>query len=389
MKRIWQIVIIIAILTTGFFSAYILLKTKPKAIKKSLQTYHTPVNVLSLKKTNHTPKIDADGIVRPAQKINLQAQISGKVLWKNPNFALGNEVKKEEILAKIEATEYRLRLEREKGNLQSAHLKLKIEQAQQEVARRDFENYPEALKSGAKDIALRKPHLKEAQALVKAAQSAVELAQLNLERTNIKAPFNAIIKEDFVQPGSLISPSTPIATLIGTDAFWVMLSIPIHQLPFINLPTKQRDGAEVAIVQQLSTGESIAKTGKIIKLLGELDTLGHMAQAIVEIKNPLLTQSNGGISSVPIFIGAQINAEIYGKPLSNIFLIPQAAFYKDHVWIVQNDRLKKIALKPLWQDKEYIYVKRGVKNGTKLVINRLAAPTQDLPVKIVPTVNQK
>ena len=79
-------------------------------------------------------------------------------------------------------------------------------------------------------------------------------ARLNLARTEIKAPFNGVIDSRMVDTGSKITESTVLAKIVGTDTFWLMLTVPIEQLRWLKIPgSSEEKGSTVRIFTQGST----------------------------------------------------------------------------------------------------------------------------------------
>ena len=46
-------------------------------------------------------------------------------------------------------------------------------------------------------------------------------------------------------------PSPQLATLIGTDAYWVQVSLPVDQLGFLELPSKGREGSSARVSMKI------------------------------------------------------------------------------------------------------------------------------------------
>ncbi|MDE1082334.1 hypothetical protein OS115_27940, partial [Klebsiella pneumoniae] len=63
---------------------------------------------------------------------------------------------------------------------------------------------------------LRKPQLAEKLARYRAAQASEKRAKRNLERTYIKAPYNAIISERTISLGSVVNPGSQFGALSST-----------------------------------------------------------------------------------------------------------------------------------------------------------------------------
>ena len=67
--------------------------------------------------------------------------------------------------------------------------------------------------------------------------------------------------------------------LVGTDNFRVRVSLPVDRLGWIKFPdNKGEGGAEATVVQQSSLGKIVEKQGRVVRVLGDLETAGRMAR---------------------------------------------------------------------------------------------------------------
>ena len=78
--------------------------------------------------------------------------------------------------------------------------------------------------------------------------------------------------------GSQAMPQSDLGTLVGTDAYWVKVSIPVDRLQWVSVP-----GSPATIISNGGT----ARKGRVIKLLGDLEEKGRMARLLVEVRDPL------------------------------------------------------------------------------------------------------
>ena len=93
-------------------------------------------------------------------------------------------------------------------------------------------------------LAQREPQLEASRLALKAAQSALKKAQLDLTRTTLRAPFNAMVVSENVDTGQLISPQTSVARLVGTDEYHVQVSVPVASLRTVRARTADAPGSE-------------------------------------------------------------------------------------------------------------------------------------------------
>jgi RND family efflux transporter MFP subunit len=229
---------------------------------------------------------------------------------------------------------------------------------------------------------IKKPQLTAAKAMLIAEKADVEKAQLNLARTKITAPFNAMVRAKHLDIGSQVSGQDQLAELVGTDEYWIQASMPVDRLNWIMIPHNSGEpGSKVRIFYR--TG--IELTGTVIKLLGELEAEGRMARILVEIKDPLglnVTEKK----RPPLLIGEYVRMEIEGRQLKNVYRIPRAALRDNtRIWLVSNDgKLEIRDVETLWRDAQTVLLTDGLQPGEQLIVSDLSKPVNGIQVQIAP-----
>ena len=87
-----------------------------------------------------------------------------------------------------------------------------------------------------KSLALRIPHLNASKAALLPPKQKSNAAQLDLKRTTQRAPFNALVRECYVDLGEQVNPQVPLALLTSTDRYHIEASVPIDRLKWIQFP---------------------------------------------------------------------------------------------------------------------------------------------------------
>ena len=75
---------------------------------------------------------------------------------------------------------------------------------------------------------------------MRSAESALEKARLDLERTQIRAPFAGRVLRKLVDLGQVVSPNAQLAEIFATDIVEIRLPLRNRDLPFIDLPETYR-----------------------------------------------------------------------------------------------------------------------------------------------------
>ncbi|MDY6853238.1 MAG: efflux RND transporter periplasmic adaptor subunit [Thermodesulfobacteriota bacterium] len=368
------------ILIASVAVSILLMKTGPKPKKRTPKKSYPMVETVEMKAKMCQVTIPAMGTIKPAVSISLKAQVSGKIKWIHPQFIPGGIIRKGETIIRIDPRDYELALTTKKADLESARYEYRLEQGQQEIAQKEWEILGQDKNSSELDreLALRKPHLKQKQAKLEAASAAVEIARLNLERAQIKAPFNAIVKTALVNVGDQASSSTSLAQLVGYDYYYLQLAVPVDSIKWINLPGEKSHGSLVEIYSTHGKRYS----GRILQLLSDLEEQGRMARIIVKISDPLGIRKRGRKNSDSLLLGEFINAKIIGRYVDRVFrMLPEAVHDGKTVWLMDKD--KRLAFKEieiLWRDDKYLYT-RGLNNGDQLIVSDLPAPVMGMEIR--------
>ena len=377
-----RILIPVIILCAGIGTASYMKNSAPKTRKRPPVRLIPTVQVASLQPSSRHVVVSAMGTVIPAREMVLESRVSGEIVSLHPEFTEGSIIQKGIKILQIDPEDYRLILAQKQRDVTNAEYSLKLELGHQTVAKREWE----LLKGDApaekleKELALREPHLDKARADLAAAQAHLKKALLDLERTHIFAPFNALVRSKSVDLGSQAAPQKSLAQLVGTDAYWVQVSVPIDRLKWIQIPRQTNGTGSNA---QIIYDQGKMLSGTVIRLMGDLSTEGRMARILVEVADPI-GLSTADENRTPLLIGEYVRVDIQGRKLENIFQIPRTALRDDStVWIAGKTQTLEIRkVHPVWRDAEVVLLQNGLKPGELLIISDLAAPMEGMAVRV-------
>ncbi len=155
------------------------------------------------------------GRTEASEDVQVNARVSGPLIRRD--FSEGQDVEKGALLFQIDPAPYAAQLAQAEAQLKQAQSTLK-------VAINNFKRGEEIFKKGvisAMEMDKLTGDKLTAEAAVTGAEATVEEARLNLSYTNIYAPISGRISRSQVSIGDLISPQTPMATLVQLDPIWV------------------------------------------------------------------------------------------------------------------------------------------------------------------------
>jgi RND family efflux transporter MFP subunit len=383
-SRLLRILVAVLIVCAGLAGAAYLKKTAPRSKKRPPARRAPVVQVQEVQPVRHRVVLNVMGTVVPARQVVLKSRVAGQVIYVHPEFSEGGFLKKGALVIQLDAADYRLVLAQRKSDLIDSQHALKLELGRQEVARREWEILSRNRQGDAIDtgtpLALRESHLEKARADVAAAEAAMEKAMLDLERTKIFAPFNAIVRSKSVDIGSQVTPQLPLAELVGTDAYWVQASVPVDRLTWIKIPQRAGQAGSPA---RIACASGHRMQGTVLRLMGDLTKQGRMARLLVEVRDPLHLKG-GDRKNPPLLIGEYVRVAIQGPLLENVFVLPRAALRDNQtVWLLNGEgRLEIRRVSPVWRDAHSVVLKGGLAAGERLVMSDLATPVAGMQLRL-------
>ena len=373
------IFLILAIIVIGVGVSWFLITTGPETTpEEKKQTARIVQTIPVVGQIRHIA-VSAYGSVIPSRKVVIRPQVSGQVVHQSESMAIGGQFREGEELIRIDPKDYELALAAVRSDLEQAKFEREVESGRQVIAQREWGELQADLdmEEVNRSLVLREPHLRRAEAMMKKAINDIEEAELQLSRTVIRAPFNARVVEESVEVGQLVGPNSTICELVGTDEYWIQVSVPFSELKWIQFPQGDTAGAPVEVVLDAGEGEIATWEGRVVRLLSDLDDVGRMARVVVAVQDPLGLQSEKS-DKLPLLLGSYLEVRIDAGDLENVITIPRDAFREgDQIWVVGTDNLLRVLrAEVLWPEKETVIIPNILEEGDELIVSdlRVALP---------------
>jgi RND family efflux transporter MFP subunit len=362
------ILLLAAAAVTAIFS------TEPKAERSSASKQTAMlVDVTRVERGDFRPIIVAMGTVRPEQEIVLSPRVGGEVVSVSASFTPGGFVEEGEILLQIDPADYQANLLLRQSELRQASADLDLELGRQELARQDYEELKGTISSEYETLVLRVPQLNTARARVEAAEANARRAELDLERTRIRAPFAAHILGREVNVGSQVAPGEPLGRLVGIESYWAEVAVPVSSLRWIDMP--QNSGASAAHAQlrhRAAWPENTFREARVHSMIGALEDETRLARILLTVADPLAHEP-GSSGLPPLMVGSYVEARIEGKLIEDAVRMPRDYLRQnDTVWINENGVLRIRPLEVVFRDQDYAYVQQGLDESDLVVTTNLA-----------------
>jgi len=356
-----------------------------------------PVKVVPVKRGDLVMRLESPGEAFTEKKIALKTEVTGTI--KNLNVKEGKHVRAGEVLVEIDDQEYRLKWERSEAlrlkylsdllldkqfappnkEMDAAAVE-RIKKAEQDfsktgslygqgmMSREDFEKAKRSYETLLIESGVKQAEVMAAAKGLTQAEIDAKIAQMELERTKIRAPFAGIISDIKVSPQEYISPGRELFTLVDISKIKVQARVLESEIG------KMKVGYEATL-------RFSAYPGKTFK--------GHV-EAVSPIINPedrtcavhIAVDNTQEEIKPGMHAEVEIAADIYKDRL----LVPQEAVLvrggRKLVFAVEEGLAKWRYIEVGLENKDYAEVLDGVKEGEMVIIEGHFTLAHDARVQV-------
>ena len=357
--------LLLFILLIGLIIAAVIYKTAPKPLRGEEVKQVRLVEILELKRVTLRPQWQGGGEVSAAQRVQLSAQVAGRIEQLETHAVPGAILAEDQRLASIEQHDYQLQVQQQQAAVIQAQASLDLEKGQAQLAKEEYDLAKGQLKTELKNnaLVLRKPQIAAAEAGLKTAQVNLALAKLKLERTDIRMPFKGKIISRSINNGSQVNTGSMLFDVVSTDEFWLQVKVPQQFLSIL-------DRSKPVVI----TSGNHQREAEVLHSLVEVDAKDRQAKILISIKNP---------DSSALLIGSYVDVLLFADTIENAFVI-ENKYLKDDgkVWVVNDNKLFKRSPKVIYQSRDKTWIESGFMAGDSLLNSNLGVVTEGTPVRI-------
>jgi len=381
-RRLFHFGIAVALVALGALGMGKLTASKPQLKKRKPPTPVPMVRMINIKTGPQSVRILGEGTVRPLQEIDLVPQVGGNVVYVSPALVNGGAFSQGDTLLRIEPVDYQLAVTLAKAKVKDAESKLKLAEEEAAAAREEWcLHYADGSKADKEPppLVAKEPQLATAQAELEADKADLSMALLNLERTDLRAPFDGRVSQENVDIGQYVSLGQALASLYSTEAAEIVLPMEDKKGFWFHIPgfTPGNRAGSRAVVRARIAGREQTWSGKVVRTEGKLDERTRMINVVVRVGKPYAKRP-------PLAVGLFVTVEIEGRTLPKVATIPRSALHQDNVvWIVDEGgrlRFRKVDVARIQGDRALVGA--GLENGDKVIITPLKAVTDGMAVRI-------
>jgi len=393
--------------------------TRPEAPRLEERERGVIVRTMTVTPTPARRWWEGFGVARAVRASNVAAEVAGVVVERPEEIDPGAWVEQGDLLVAIDDDEFRQRLERSRQLIASLEaelrgLRVETESLQEtltlaeeavELTRDEVERLREATGRGAAtDVELQRLQrelttvqrqaedirqrlnlipTREARlaAQIQSERASARLAELDLERATIEAPFTGAIQAVDVNEGERVNVGQRVARVVDLRLMEAPLRIPVSAVGDL------RVGGRVEL--EAEGPERRRWSGTIARIAPEADQSTRTATVFVEIEQA------ARLGGEPLLLPGQfLTARIYAASAGDELVIPRTAVLDDRVMVVSPEGVAQprdvqvsYHLEAAFPDlvpgeTQWAVVEEGLEAGDRIVISNVADIEPGAPVRV-------
>ncbi len=382
LNRLLKAVLPLLVLGVAGAGAYVMYRNRPPVETQAPVVTPPAVRVQRVAFESVDLTVTSQGTVQPRTASQIVPEIAGAVISVSPAFAVGGFFEEGDVLLEIDPYDYQQALIAAQSQLAQARLRLAQEEAEAEVARREWE---ELGGGDASALTLREPQVEDARAAVAAAEAAIDRARRDLERAQVRAPYAGRVQTKEVDVGQFVSRGAAVGRIYAVDSAEVRLPLPDEELAYVDVPMSYRGGRRQVgprvVLSADFAGRRYAWEGRIARTEGEIDPMSRMVHVVAEVADPYAPGPDP--SRPPLAVGMFVEAEIAGRRVDDVVVLPWAALHgRDQVLVVEDGRLHYRQVEILRSTTRSVLVRSGLSEGDLVCVSALDAVVDGMAVRI-------
>ena len=364
-----RILLIFGILGLAIAGVAVMSSMRPEPPKKERVDLDPLVEAIVLEAMTANFEVQSQGSVRPKTETTLSSEVSGTIISISPKFVSGGVFKAEEVLMRVDPTNYLVELE----------------QAEALITQRQIE-YDGAEKLKSEGYRAETEYASAVAALAAAKAERVR-AKRNLERTYIRVPYEGIVRTKETDLGEFVNAGTRLGVVFATDVAEIRLPLTDLDLAYVDLPgamdvseSGSARGPAVTL-SALQKGRKVEWPARIVRTEGVVDEKSRVTYAVAEVADPYRLHTDGE----PMPVGTFVSAAIQGSVVDNLIRVPRGVIRgtNELVFLDAEDKLAIRNVEIARSDSDYAYLSSGAEPGERVVVTVLESAISGLKVRTI------
>ena len=357
MKRYKYVIIIILLLGGAWLLASIFSSKNKDDLRKPVVSTDSKESIIEVQNEFQSSVINTSGRMYAFNKVEIFAEVSGVLEENSKRFKAGHRYKKGEVMISINPDVYLNSLLAKKSNLLA---QLSILLADAKV---DFPDSYQKWKLYLDNFEINKPlqplpeELSSRETMYLASHNILSLfyeitsMQANYEKYSIKAPFNGVVTEANINPGTLVRNGQKLGEFINTYLY--EMAVPVK--------TKDLDKISIGKEVELSTVDNDKiYNGKIVRINSMVDQQTQSVQVYIQ-------STDKGILD-----GMFFNVTIKVQSDQKLALIPLQAIHNGNQVKIRTGESTRLVDITIVENTETGILVKGLEDGSLVVIDQSA-----------------
>lgn len=349
----------------------------------------------------------AAGTVRARAEVDIASEISGRVVWMEQAFQSGGRIREGQPIFRIDDADYRNRVEQVRTDIAVQEVEILRVQEEARIARAQYEEFRRrrADSAPADDVSpltFWQPQLKAAQAVLDRHNAVLAEAELVLSRTEIRAPFDGVVRAESLEVGQFVTAGQGVGSLYASDAVEVVVPLPDASAALIprlwDLEAGNPDPRVAVRVLAEYGDHHYAWEGYVDRVETALDEQTRTLEVIVRVPSPFTGGVPVGVGNLdgqsesdlpaaasggpPLLLGMFVDVEIEGVAPERYFQVRRPALRPDNeVWEVRGGRVTIVPVRVLQRADDIVYVTGALEDGAAVVVGGIQIATEGMAVR--------
>lgn len=185
--------------------------------------------------------------------------------------------------------------------------------------------------------------------------------EIILGKYNLRAPYNGILTEALVTPGSLIRPGQRLGVFIDPSVYEMEVSVNKSILPALRVG--------VSVLVRDAENHTNQSNGKIVRINGSVDRTTQTVKVFVELRGANLKE------------GMYLEAIMNGQPIPSSVEISRSLLIDESmIYMVQDSALQLVKVEPVFFNEKTVVVK-GLQDGQTIISKAVPGAYSGMEVK--------
>lgn len=379
-KRKMRVLVPILIVVVSVFLISFMVKIGPRALPKPHDAKLPGVKVQTVRLGDASIPVYTRGVINPVIQIQLMSEVNGTVIDVSPSLSTGAFFRKGDVLLRVDPSHHAVELASARANLATA------EHAYARTEATVRSSGVDVNASRKTKLARGTYQLDEARARLEVARRALQLAEAQMVKTTIRAPFDGRVAKKMVDTNEAVALGRPIAQIYSTDNAEVRLPLSAEQIELVDVPL-QYDNQSGSSYEPLVILEDVTAkyrwTGRIKRSEGFINPTNRLTYLIAIIRQPY-ARDPAQPNRPPLAAGTFVEATIQGSTHKKIATLPLEALHNmNQVWVLDaKKRLRFRKVEVLYRGRDRVYVSGGLGDGEKIILTPLEVAAENMELAV-------